>query len=144
MKNLWPEKFEPESLPPPKILLQEQCTLLTKLTNGMVQAEVASSSEVDIILHSMQNDFSFRFDLLGPFLDNYRFTLLRLSHDIGIYPVKILVDSGVSKELGLPTSTRGLGEIKAVSPEEFENFLKTVFQSHRVRRIVGSIIALSK
>lgn len=110
----------------------------------MVQAEVVSSSEIDTMLYSMQNDFSFRFDLLGPFLDNYRFTLLRLSHDIAIYPVKILVDSAVSKELDLTPSTRGLGQFKANSPEEFENFLQNVFQSERVRRIVGSIIALSK
>ena len=143
MKNLWPEKFEPESLPPPKILLQEQGNLLTKITGGMVQAEVAPLREIDQILNSLKNDFAYNFDILGPFLDNYRFTLLKLSHDIAIYPVKMLVNEEVSKELKLQVTSGG-GAFVAASPEEFEEILQRIFQSDRLKKVIGSIIALSK
>lgn len=144
MKNLWPETFEPEALRPPKVILQEQGALLAKITNGMVQAEVAPMTGIDLLDKSMRNDFTFCFDFIGPFLDNYRFTLLRLSHDITIYPVKIFIDGPVSKELEFKLSGRGFGEAIAASPDEFETLLQRIFRCDRVQKTIGSLIALSK
>jgi hypothetical protein len=144
MKNLWPERFEPESLPPPKSLLQDQAGLLAKITGGMVQAEVTPLEGTEPILYSLENDFGFRFDLVGPFLDNYRFTVLRFAHDIAMYPVSVVIDKPISEELFLPDiGTRG-GKYTVSNPEEMEVLLERIFQSSRIRKVVGSIIALSK
>ena len=144
MKNLWPEKFEPESLPPPKSLLQDQAGLLAKITGGMVQAEVTPLDGTEPILYSLRNDFGFRFDLVGPFLDNYRFAVLRLAHDIAMYPVSVVIDKLISEELQLvDIGSRG-GKCVVNSPEEMEALLERIFQSGRIRKVVGSIIALSK
>ncbi len=40
MKNLWPERFEVNTKPSAKELLEEQAKFLPKITDGLVLAEV--------------------------------------------------------------------------------------------------------
>lgn len=131
MKNLWPEKFEEDQRVSPKSILEEQAKLLPSLTDGIVYAEV------DEIEHP---EFAFRFNILGKFIENYRFEVLRLFHDIMLYPVGISLDEGIRKELGL--NPGGLNKIG--SPEELENFLGLVLKSERLKKVIGSIIRLSR
>lgn len=142
MKNLWPETFEENTRPSAKNLLEEQAKLLSKLTDGIVYAEVSAVGLLDVI-SVPRNEFMFRFDIKGKFLDDYSFRVLLFSHDITLYPVTFSLDEKIAIELGIKKSIEGY--IKSIdAPEDLDNFLSAVLKSERVKSVVGSIIRLSK
>lgn len=144
MKNLWPDAFSENELPDAKGLLEEQAKLLAKLTNGTVYAAVSEMDQIDAINSSMNNDFAYRFDIRGKFLESYRFNVLMFSHDITLYPVKFRLDEQIGKELGVKKSLLG-GCMTAVdSPDALEAVITRVLQSERLKAVVGSIMRLSK
>lgn len=143
MKNLWPVKFEPSTLRAPKTILEEQAGFLAQITGGLVIAELSSASSLDRIRMSPSRDFAFRLDIVGPFLDNFRFNVLLLSHDVALYPVAVMLEEEVGKELGAAKSY-GEYEIRAASPDELEATLETVLKSKRIDSVIGSIMSLSK
>lgn len=142
MKNLWPEKFDENKLPTAKSIFEEQAKLLHTITEGIVSAEVLSVDYIEALRKSMNNDFIYRFDIVGKFLENYRFSVLWFSHDITLYPVKVLLDEGIAKELGIRES---LGEhsVELRTTEDIDQFLGSVLNSSRLKNIIGSIIRLS-
>lgn len=143
MKNLWPDSFSENDRPTAKSLFEEQGKLLPQLTGGVVFAEVAPLPEMDAMLKDLNNDFAFRFDILGKFLPNYRFNVLMFSHDITLYPVKFIVDEKIAIELALKRTLRGY-TTQADSPEALEEFVQRVLRSERLKAVIGSIIRLSK
>lgn len=145
MKNLWPGKFEENKELSAKTILEEQAKLLPTLTDGVVFAEVSPMNRMDKLSRPITDDFIFRFDLCGNFLENYRFNVLVFSHDITLYPVKFLIDERIAKEIGLPEDSFGDTErVKIVnSSEELESFLHTILNSERIKNVVGSIVRLS-
>lgn len=144
MKNLWPDAFSENDLPAAKSLLEEQAKLLFKLTNGTVYAAVSELSALDSIPSSMRNDFSYRFDIRGKFLEGYRFTALLFSHDITLYPVKFRVDEKIGAELGIKKNIIEGFMTQIDTPEALETFLGRVLSSERLKTVVGSIMRLSK
>lgn len=144
MKNLWPVKFEANSQRSPKSILEEQAGFLATITGSIVVAQVSQLSKIDAFRRfRRQGEFNFRLDLIAPFLENYKFTLLLVSHDIMLYPVQIWVSENVGSELGLKKGVMG-SEKTVESPEAFEAFLEEIFQSEHIKKVIGSILALSK
>lgn len=143
MKNLWPVKFEANSQRSPKSILEEQAGFLATITGSIVVAQVSQLPKIDAIRRRLQGEFSFGLDLIAPFLENYKFTLLLVSHDIMLYPVQIWVSENVGSELELKKGVMG-DEITMESPEAFEAFLEKVFQSEYIKKVIGAILALSK
>ena len=101
MKSFWPDRFDENQLPTAKSILEEQADLLHNITAGMVFAEVLIMDDPEAIKYSMSNDFAYRFDIVSKFFENYRFNVLWFSHDITFYPVKVRLDEGIAKELGI-------------------------------------------
>jgi hypothetical protein len=143
MKNLWPESFEENTKPSAKQLLEEQANLLSKLTGGIVFAEVTAIEPPYARSMSILNDFVFRFNIKGKFLDDYSFNVLTFSHDITLYPVEFRLDEKIGRELDILKSAFGY-TVSIEAPEKLEEFLSRVFNTERVKSVIGSIIRLSK
>ncbi len=142
MKNLWPESFHESTLPSVKTILEEQASLLAKLTGDMVFAEVVEDLLSPVAL---TGKFSYRFNIIGKFLDNYKFRVMTFSHDITLYPIKFILDEQLGEELGIEPDPITGGHIMQIEdPEEVEIFLKSVLSSKRIQDVVGSILKLSK
>jgi hypothetical protein len=109
----------------------------------MVFAEVSELGLLDFFPSPVGNDFCYRFDIKGKFVDKYRFNVFFFAHDITLYPVKFHLDEKIGLELGLQKTAFGYDAIVA-SPEEMETFLQAVLTSERVKNVVGSIMQLSK
>jgi hypothetical protein len=139
MKNLWPEKFEEEQLISPKSILEEQAKLLPSITDGIVYAEVYPTDD----LYGTHTEFGFGFDISSKFLPSYHFKVLSVFHNITLYPVKIVLDEGIGKELGLD-APKFIYCKKIESSEELENFLGQVLKTERLKKVIGSIIRLSR
>ena len=93
-------------------------------------------SEKTLTIHHSR-DFAYCFQLMGKFLKNYSFKVLNFSHEIIMYPTTIELDPPLSEELEIKN------EIKVQNEEEMIGLLSKIFNSERLRDIVGSIIKIS-
>ena len=93
------------------------------MTGGVVRAEVTSAGGGGSLTHQLY--------LVAPALDNYRFLVLTVAHDINIYPCRLLsaVNPGTWVECG--------------DEQDFENKLGTVLSNPKTRRIIESLISQS-
>lgn len=137
MKNMWPKEFKPNEVKPPKKILDEQSKLLPNLTGDMVYAEIKAMGTVDSIMKGHENDFNYSYYLIGKFLKDYSFKLFDFSHSITMYPVKVTIDEEMAKEFNAEQSMHLDNE------EEFINLVGSIFNSGRVKSIIGSIIQIS-
>ncbi|MEJ1355709.1 MAG: hypothetical protein RPU39_13610 [Candidatus Sedimenticola sp. (ex Thyasira tokunagai)] len=137
MKNLWPEGFKPSKVNAPKKILEEQSALLPQLTGDMVYAKVKNMDAVDAIMKDHSNDFSYSYYLHGKFLKKYSFKAFDFSHSITMYPVRISIDEHIASELGAEQVSQAENE------DEFVRIIESVFNSERIKNIIGSIIQIS-
>ncbi len=140
MKNLWPESFEENQKLSAKSLIEEQASLLPKLTNGMVYAEVINMGMGKEFCEIVR-DFAYQFVIKGKFLDTYRFRVLSFAHDITLYPIIFDIDEGIIEELDLEADD--IYGLTVDSEKELENLIDRVLKSKRLNEIIGSIIRLS-
>ncbi|MFV2058724.1 MAG: hypothetical protein ACC707_19855 [Thiohalomonadales bacterium] len=137
MKNLWPEEFKPNEVKPPKQILDEQSQLLPNLTGDMVYAKVKEMSEIAAVMADHNDDFSYSFYLHGKFLNKYSFKVFDFSHSITMYPINVTIDNVIAEELGMQ-------EDACLDNEgEFIKLISAIFNSERLKTVIGSIIQLS-
>src|SRR2546422_72654 len=77
--DFWPTDLKAAATAPVAILRQ-QAALLGQKTHNLVEAQVETVSSPPYLIHN--------FVLVAPSLDNYRFKLFRIHHEIApLYPV---------------------------------------------------------
>jgi hypothetical protein len=113
--DLWGD-IQTEKIRTPVSILREQAALLGPKTQNIVEAKVDTRSE--------RGDFYHYFTLVVPALDNYKYNLFAISHDIRLYPV--LVQSEGTQLTNEQTFTEWLGR-KLTSAE--------------TRKLISSLIA---
>jgi hypothetical protein len=143
MKTLWPEHFEENSKPSAKNLLEEQANLLAKITDGIVSAEVIELDKLNAMRDDVSNEFCYRFNIVGPYLQGYKFKVMSFSHDITLYPVVFSLDEELGKELDIKEPFGGY-KATVADPIGLEAFIGCVLTSQRIKNVVGSIMRLSK
>ena len=88
LETLWGDISKLKRIITPITILKEQADWITKETNEVIIGHVTTSSELssaiiqeDILVHHLS--------LTVPLLNNYRISVLKLSHEISIYPVQV-------------------------------------------------------
>jgi hypothetical protein len=137
MTSYWPEEFKPIPTTPPKKILDEQSAFLSNMTDGKVRSTTIKKDAIEAALSKHLNDFSYSFQVSGATLKNYSFKVFDFSHSITLYPVKITLDEEVQAELGRDKV------IVAEDEADFISIIKLIFNSVRLRKIIGAIIQLS-
>lgn len=120
-KNLWGDLPEYDKIKTPYVILKEQATLLTKLTNGQLEVRIRSAGlkEDEILI-----EFNVVSDLL-----KYSSTILRVTHQTAIiYPLNLY-------------STLDGERFECNNQEDFESALEKVFQSSEVRGLLANLLA---
>ena len=104
--------------------LDEQADILSRTyswdVRGEVTQEVSSSGRISI-----------DFDIYVPSLDSYRYSLLRVTHRLGIYPLT-LRDFTNNKDY------------KCEDEEQFKQALRETLSSPAVREVIKDILTLLK
>lgn len=141
MESFWPSSFNPENFLTPAKILNIQADFLPKLTNDVVYAEVLNISdnynlELDIY---EETDFCYQFVLKSKYMNQYKFDVLNIFHDIDVFPLKVYLNVDIAKDLGLNNNKR-----KIENEEEFKKLLKDVLQSKKISRVVNNILNLSE
>lgn len=140
MDNLWPNFNDIQKIKTPKEILEEQGKILPKLTNDLVYVTIDPSAVFNSDF-SLTNKYDFTYDLniRGRKLENYKFKLLTLGHNITIYPVRMRLDTDIRKEVGLNNL-----DIIIDNNNNFVNILREVLNSNKLKYVIASIISLSK
>ena len=119
-QDMWGD-FQVQSLRVPVQLLREQAAALGPRTQNLVVAEVSTSTHRD--------EFRHRLELVVPTLDDYRYHLLSLIHDIHLYPLVLDYDSDGRLSAG-----------NISSEDELNQALHRALSSEKTKRILNSLI----
>lgn len=130
-RNLWPEDIAVSEVVAPVSILKDQASLLGERTKNLVEGRVTQRERF------RKPDFVYDFYIVAPALNNYRYRLFSISHDVEFYPLAI-DESGVFDADGRDF------EVQASNEEEFLEALATIFSSERTKGIISSLIAQSR
>ena len=120
-QNLWPD-FTIETTKSPKTILKEQAGHLMEKTNNVLSAEVDTSQSKEKIFHN--------FYIVAPAINNYRYRVLLLTHEVFFYPLEIIwVEKAV--------------QYGAKNQDEFLNILSEIFNAPETVRVISSLLSQS-
>ena len=140
-RSLWPETIDLIEQVPPVSILKEQGAILGRSTKNLVEGRVRGGSSP-----FAGSDFSYSFELVAPALDNYRYELLRISHGVEFYPLRLQSDPllGFLEIRQLFDPNAASAEQTIENEEQFLKALKIIFSSEKARKVIGSLIAQSR
>ena len=121
IKNLWGNLPEAPFVRTPAGILNEQAQVLAKETKGLLtgRTEIERKGE----------DFVITMDIVATSLGNYTYEVLRIKYGVDLYPARLL-----------PWDEDDTA-VDCTNPEELEQAIANVLQSHRVRRVITGLLA---
>ena len=124
-QSLWGQLPLNTTLRPPVVFLREQAAALNKETQGLLRGEV-------LTLGARERELKAALDIVVPALNDYRFRLIVITHDVRLYPVEVV-------DYATQWSPRTCGD-----EEQYVAFLKEILTSPDVHQIIASLIAQVK
>ena len=115
--DLWGEII-PAAVRTPLAILREQAALLGTKTKNLIEAKVETGVS--------RGEFSHRFKLVVPAMDNYTYELFTVTHGVDLYPVFTRV-----KKLDLQMNNE----------EDFVRWLKETLSSPDTKTLIGNLLA---
>jgi hypothetical protein len=130
MTDLWPKDMGyAGELKAPITILREQASLLGRKTRNLVEAEVRQRGG-----HEQQ--FAYEFNIVAPTLGPYRYLLFWIRHGIDLYPVQIMIDGDMARQI-----SGGSPKLGAQSEEEFLGHLERILNAGKTRRVIQALLA---
>jgi len=118
IESLWGDLSELTKVKTPKSILEEQAEVLTRQTGGVLVGRVDSLA--------LGNTFSHELVAVAPTMNNYVYTIVRVEHQIDLYPVKVNPDED--------------GPL-CENEEIFKRQLQGVLASDRVRSALSNLLS---
>ncbi|MCL1872903.1 MAG: hypothetical protein FWF85_02165 [Clostridiales bacterium] len=147
MKNLWNGDYLPKDTVSPQHFIQKQCDYLRQKTNGKIIAKVVEQKKPSdkLVESDSPEKLNFEFFLSSKNTPNFRYRVLKLSHSIPIFPIKITVSLEIARELivfqdPVPTFT---GEKICQDQSEFEEYLEEILNSKVVTDVINSLLVFN-
>ena len=144
-KDLWPDiiRMSGTSARSPVAILRQQAAYLGDKTQNIVEAEVSTSAHIRSLadpetlairrtpglIIMPPYDFTHTFRLVAPLLDNYKYDLFIVMHNVVIYPLVFKYQDE---------------DYQVGDEEEFLDRLQAVLSSEKTREIIEQLIALSE
>ena len=123
IEDLWPADFGIEDQTPPVTILRQQAAMLGKKTKNLVEGDVVTEA-------THAGAFKHTFYLIAPTLDDYRYCLFYIHHEMLFYPLHIFDCSGQGKTCS--------------DEEAFYAALRDWFAAENTRKVISNLIAQSK
>ncbi len=137
MEDLWPDDLmEVARVRTPLSILKEQASILTAKTGNLIDGEVLQITKAS-------DSFSYVFHIVARAPGNYRFRVFRIYHEIMLYPVFLTVDTDILGELESVKGAEQIGEneFQLDSQDFFQDVLKKIFGSDKVRKVIGALVS---
>jgi hypothetical protein len=120
--DFWPDDIGESEMRTPVALLREQAVALGEKTKNVVTAEVESSTDGGMFVHTLY--------VAAPSI-NYKYQLLTVRHPLLLYPL-------LAKEPG------NMSWKKLESEDDFLEWLKTVLASENTKKVIRALKAQSQ
>jgi hypothetical protein len=139
MVDLWPNDIAAPKKKAPVTILKDQASLLGNKTQGLVLADIKKSDADSFYVGKKlyKKQFVYKFYIVSPALENYRYNLFSMANGIDLYPVLFSVDEDIGQELGLEEDK----PLTANSESEFIETIKKLFASKKTIKVVHSILS---
>jgi hypothetical protein len=118
-EDLWGDLPTGDTMRTPHAVMLEQANLLTKKTSGMLVSDVARGTQSDRFINQLF--------IMAPSLNNYRYNVISVSHDVTLYPARIF---------SAPFPNRTVED-----EEELKVALREAFTASEVRKVISALLA---
>jgi hypothetical protein len=129
-ENLWGDIPVQPELRAPLVILREQASKLSELTNMFLLG--------DVQIERRNANLSMTLSIRVPSLDNYEYEVLRATHGALMYPVNVY---DLNQALG---NTPGWEPIKCENEAGFKTTLTQILRSETVHKVISSLLAQTK
>jgi|SRR5277367_1544546 len=119
-KSFWADLSQVEIVRTPRTVLLEQAQYLTKAMKGTLVGGVSNLRDV------AASTFHYELYIQVPALNHYLVTILRIDHDIELYPVRL-------------TASRPTTDVYCASESEFERAVESVLSSREVTTMLSRL-----
>lgn len=123
-RDLWGDLSSLPLVRTPKLILEEQAASLSVKTGGRLRAEVEGESS--------RGRFRYRLDLVASWLNDYRYTLLKVEYDVELFPV-FLTSTSID---GPPVLSD-----RCTDEGQFMESLAKVLGSSATRRVMAALLS---
>jgi nicotinamide mononucleotide adenylyltransferase len=114
--SLWPDDIIGQIRKTPISLMKEQAAALGEKTHQLITGTITSNSNADQFYHTLL--------LSVPALNNYRYELFHIQHDITLYPVMATWKNSVAR---------------LMDEAQFMDYMRKVFADTTTRNIITSL-----
>ncbi|MBD2490572.1 hypothetical protein [Aulosira sp. FACHB-615] len=121
-KNLWGELPKNVEVRTPYLILKEQASILTQMTQGLLIGEVDRRPSLD------QDIFSVRLMIKVPALNSYTYSVVEVIYPLQLYPLEI-------RDL-----TGSFRDVQCSSEQEFEVSLGQILSSDPIKRVISTLL----
>lgn len=118
--DLWGELPDIEENKTPFVILKEQAELLTEKTDGLLLGEVSQNQSIG------REGFCYTLYMVAPSLNNYRYNLLTISYEIGLYPLRLIESEKES--------------VVCSDENEFKKELGEIFKSQGTQNVISKLL----
>lgn len=118
--DLWGDLPKAETLRTPLVILKEQAELLEQKTGGLLVGQIGGKQS--------GTGFQYQFSIVAPTLNNYSYSVLIISHDIGFYPVTVEDPQGWASD------------ITCSNVDEYKAALKAIFSKQEVQDVISKLL----
>jgi len=147
MDDLWPDDLidRAEKVETPLSILKEQASILGQKTANRIEGKVVDQGKWSRQDRD-QYPFQYRFLIIAPTLENYRFDVFSVYYGIDFYPFLMETDRDISEEIYLecevePSHIGSESEFSVKSEDQFRELLKKIFGSTKVRKVVAALLS---
>ena len=142
-KSLWGDLPLADVTRTPIIILREQATILTELTNGLLEGVVTNrvTEGTNRLISQVEDrepkEFSATLSIIAPALDGYVFRIMQVNYNLELYPVEVVA---LASHFFLSRDST----VSCDNEQEFVEALGNILSSDSVRQAIGRLLAQSK
>lgn len=143
--GIWDEGFEEPKVQFPEEIIKDYIKSFDIATDGYASLNLFEIDPVKKILSRLEKtNFQHEVVLTSTVVSGYSFQVFRFGYDVTIYPVYIVFEDEIGKDVGAHTSPRGERTSKITTENDFIKIIEGVFKSKRFREVVGGLIKIAK
>jgi len=141
--KLWQNGFEEPKTEFPDKLLADNIADFSVATEGLAFLNLGEADRSQKVGSGLYTTFQFVLSLYTNKIPGYSFEVLHFGYDVTLYPVSIIFDDDIGKELKLTRSVHGY-KIKIDTEQDFVAITTAALQSAKFMRTVGGLIKIAK
>lgn len=143
--DFWSEGFQEPSVEFPDKIVDKYIQSFEKATGALVSlvlGEISGLERMSTKLRSMS--FQYRVVLTSRILGGYSFEVMSFGYDVTMYPVFVLPEEGIAKEVGVSGTTLLRGGVEIEDEDTFRKLIEAVFKCARFRSTVGGLLKVAR